>query len=158
MANQDLMDAPAGAARSNPEPTGAEEVLIQGLNEQLNREVSTFLRYMLQAASITGAQNEPVRAMYLEEVADEVGHAQYLDNQIAALDGTPNLDPDLTPPPGDVPVMLERDAAAEVEDVQRYTRLAALAEEQGLAALKMAMEDQAADEDEHRQEMMRLLG
>lgn len=130
--------------------------LIDGLNEQLNREVTTFLRYMLQAASITGAKNEPVREMYLDEVTDEVGHAQYLANQIVALGGEPTLDPDLTPPPSDVSTMLERDAEAEVEDVKHYTRLAGLAEDEGLMALKMAMEDQAADEDEHREEMKRL--
>jgi len=130
--------------------------LIDGLNEQLNREVTTFLRYMLQAASITGAKNEPVREMYLDEVMDEVGHAQYLANQIVALGGVPTLDPDLTPPPSDVATMLERDAEAEVEDVKHYTRLAELAGDEGLMALKMAMEDQAADEDEHREEMKRL--
>ena len=60
--------------------------LLDGLNDQLNREVTTFLRYMLQAASIPGAEDE------------------------------------------------------------------------GLIALKMKMEEQAADEDEHGQEMRRLLG
>ena len=45
----------------------ANEDLIQALNQQLNREVSTFLRYMLQAASIKGATLEPVRQMYLAE-------------------------------------------------------------------------------------------
>lgn len=135
----------------------AHEELIEGLNEQLNREVSTFLRYMLQAASITGASNEPVREMYLEEVTDEMGHAQYLANQIVSLGGTPSLDPDLSPPPTDVQTMLERDAEAEVEDVKHYTRLAGLAADEGLMALKLAMEDQAADEDAHRQEMRRLL-
>lgn len=135
----------------------AQQELIDGLNDQLNREVTTFLRYMLQAASISGATNEPVRQMYLAEVADEVSHAQYLANQIEALGGTPELDPDLTPPPADVPTMLRRDADAEEEDVRHYSRLAELAEDEGLVALKTAMEDQAADEDEHRQEMERLL-
>lgn len=54
----------------------ADQALINGLNEQLNREVSTFLRYMLQGASIKGAEHEPIREMYLSEVTDEVGHAQ----------------------------------------------------------------------------------
>ena len=39
------------------------EKLIDVLNQQLNREVTTFLRYMLQAASIKGAEYETVRAM-----------------------------------------------------------------------------------------------
>ena len=136
----------------------ANQALIDGLNQQLNREVTTFLRYMLQAASIRGAEDEPVRQMYLEEVVDEVGHAQYLANQISLLGGTPTLSPDLTPPPTDVAEMLEADAEAERTDVRNYVRLARQAEEEGLIALKMTMEEQAADEDEHGQDMRRLLG
>lgn len=132
--------------------------LIEGLNEQLNREVTTFLRYLIQAASIRGAEMEKVREMYLDEVADEVGHAQYLANQIVLLGGTPRLDPDLAPPPREIREMLERDADDEVMDVKNYVRLASLAEAEGLVALKFKMEEQAADEDEHGQEMRRLLG
>lgn len=136
----------------------ASQELLEGLNRQLNREVTTFLRYMLQAAAIKGAANEPVRQMYLEEVDDEVGHAQYLANQIVLLGGTPKLEPDLTPPPGEIRRMLENDAAEEATDVKNYVRLAALAEEGGYFALKIKMEEQAADEDEHGFEMRRLLG
>lgn len=136
----------------------ANQELIDALNEQLNREVTTFLRYMLQAASIRGAAYEPVRKMYLEEVTDEVEHAQYLANQIRMLGGKPVLDPDLTPPPEDVNEMLRRDSAEEKVDVQNYVRLAELADTAGLFSLKTQMEDQAADEDEHGHEMQRLIG
>lgn len=134
------------------------ENIVQALNDQLNREVSTFLRYMLQAASIKGAEYESVRDMYLEEVLDEVRHAQYLANQIEMLGGTPRLDPDLTPPPEDVSEMLKQDAEEEKKDVQKYKRLAEMAEKEDLLSLKMNMEDQGAEEDEHGQEMRRLLG
>ena len=136
----------------------AKPELLNGLNEQLNREVTTFLRYMLQAASIKGAQWQNVREMYQQEVTDEVGHAQYLADQIVMLGGTPKLQPDLSPPPSDVREMLSHDIREEQTDVQNYTRLAGLAEKVGLFALKMKMEEQAADEDEHRQGMQRLLG
>ena len=132
--------------------------LIDGLNQQLNREVTTFLRYMLQGARIKGAEHESVRRMYLEEVLDEVGHAQYLANQIVMLGGKPSLKPDLSAPPDEVRVMLENDSGQEAIDVQNYIHLAALADQEGLVALKMKMEQQAADEDEHGREMRRLLG
>jgi bacterioferritin len=132
--------------------------LIQGLNHALNREVSTFLRYMLQAASIRGAGWDSVRKMYLEEVVDEVGHAQYLAGKIVMLGGIPKLEPDLTPPPREVNAMLQRDAEEESIDVKGYMRLAELAEKAGLPHLKMKMEEQAADEAEHAEEMKRLLG
>jgi bacterioferritin len=132
--------------------------LLDGLNDQLNREVTTFLRYMLQAASIKGAQWQNVREMYQAEVTDEVGHAQYLADQISMLGGAPKLAPDLSPPPADVREMLTNDIREEQTDVRNYTRLAALAEKEGLFALKMQMEEQTADEDDHRQAMQRLLG
>jgi bacterioferritin (cytochrome b1) len=136
----------------------AKPELLNGLNEQLNREVTTFLRYMLQAASIKGAQWHSVRDMYQQEVTDEVEHAQYLTDQIVMLGGVPKLQPNLSPPPTDVREMLSHDIQEEQTDVQNYTRLAGLAEKEGLFALKMQMEEQAADEDSHRQEMQRLLG
>ncbi len=136
----------------------ASQELLNKLNDALNREVSTFLRYMLQGASIKGAEWESVRQMYLAEVADEVGHAQYLASKIVMLGGTVTLNPDLTPPPRDVKTMLQNDIAQEQTDVAGYTKLAELAEAEGLVDLKMTMEDQAADEAGHAELMSRLLG
>jgi len=136
----------------------ASSELIEGLNKALNREISTFLRYMLQGAAIKGAQWDAVRNLYLAEVADEVGHAQYLANTIRMAGGTPSLAPDLTPPPDDVEQMLRNDIEQEGIDVSHYLHLATLAEADGLVELKIRMEEQAADEDRHRQEMTRLLG
>jgi bacterioferritin len=136
----------------------ANQELLKGLNTALNREVSTFLRYMLQGASIKGAEWESVRDLYLEEVTDEVGHAQYLANAIEALGGTPKLEPDLTAPPTDVRKMLTNDIEQEAVDVRHYLKLAQLAEKAGLVELKLQMEEQAADEDRHRQTMQRMLG
>jgi bacterioferritin len=113
---------------------------------------------MLQAASIKGAQWKNVRDMYQQEVGEEVTHAQYLADQIVMLGGVPKLEPDLSSPPSDVREMLSSDIRAEQTDVKNYTQLAALAEQEGLFALKLKMEEQAADEDNHGQEMQRLLG
>ena len=94
--------------------------LIDKLNDALNREVSTFLRYILQAASIKGAEWDSVRKLYDAEVVDEVGHAQYLANKIVMLGGTPKLSPDLTPPPSDVTNMIQLDIEHEHDDVKGY--------------------------------------
>ena len=136
----------------------ASKKLIDGLNHALNREVGTFLRYMLQSAKIKGAQWEAVRQMYEGEVADEVGHAMYLANKINMLGGKAILKPDLTPPPDDVVKMLQNDIAEEKKDVEGYMNLAALAEKEGFVELKMKMEEQAADEQGHAMKMQRLLG
>lgn len=89
---------------------------------------------------------------------NEVEHAQYLANQIEMLGGKPNLDPDLTPPPEELMEMLKNDSEEEKEDVKNYQQLADMAEEEKLFSLKMHMEDQGAEEDEHGQEMRRLMG
>jgi bacterioferritin len=136
----------------------ANQALIDGLNQQLNREITTLLRYMAQAASISGFAHEGVRQMYLEEVTDEVGHAQYLMNQIVMLGGVPKPEVRIAPPPTDVREMLRADAAEEATDVKNYVRLAALAEQEGMYSLKLKLEEQAGDEDEHGREMRRLLG
>jgi len=136
----------------------ARQELIDGLNKALNREVTTFLRYLLQGAQIKGAQWESVRQMYVEEVADEVGHAQYLAAKIVMLGGTPTLNPDLSAPPQDVSAMLKNDISEEHKDVAHYLHLAELADQEGLADLKMKMEEQAADEATHAETMQRLLG
>ncbi len=132
--------------------------LIDGLIHALNREVATFLRYLLQAAQIKGARWESVRAMYESEVQDEVGHAQYLANIIVMLGGTPKLAPDLAPPPDDVAEMLEHDIEQEGMDVAHYMKLAALADKEGLIDVKLKMEEQAGDEAQHARNMRRMLG
>lgn len=132
--------------------------LLDGLNHAMNREVSTFLRYLLQASKIKGAEWSSVREIYKKEVMDEIGHAQYLADKIVMLGGTPRLKPDLSPPPDDIREMLKRDIAEEQVDVKGYQKLAAMAEKEGLAELKIRMEDQAADEARHAEEMLRLLG
>jgi bacterioferritin (cytochrome b1) len=136
----------------------ASKDLIDGLNQALNREISTFLRYMLQAAQIKGAPWEAARTMYEAEVADEVEHAQYLAQAIVIHGGTPKLAPDLTPPPQQPEQMLRRDIEQEEVDVRHYMKLAGLAEREGLIELKLRMEEQAADEQRHAQHMQRLLG
>ncbi len=52
--------------------------LIEGLNEVLNRELSTGIRYLVQSSLIRGLPNEPLREMYRRELGDEMRHAQYL--------------------------------------------------------------------------------
>ena len=136
----------------------ANDILIQGLNEALNRELSTIIRYMLQGSIIRGRQNQSLRQMYRDEVSDEIGHAQYLADKIGALGGVPVVKPDLTPPPADVERMIDNDLAKEESDVAHYMKLADLADQSGDIELKMKMEEQAAEESHHAEELRRMRG
>ncbi len=132
--------------------------LIAAMNDALNREISTTVRYLVQSAKIQGIQNEPLREMYRREITDELGHAQYLADKIVMLGGTPKVDPDLAAPPDDVAKMIQKDLDAEKDDVKNYQRLAKMADEAGDIELKLKMEDQAADESRHAQELQRMQG
>jgi bacterioferritin len=133
----------------------ANEPLIEGLHEALNRELSTFIRYMLQGSFIRGRKNQSLREMYRDEVGDEIGHAQYLADMIVTLGGTPTVKPDLTPP-ADVDKMIDNDLAKEESDVAHYKKLAALADQRGNVELKMKMEEQAADDSRHADELRQM--
>jgi bacterioferritin len=134
----------------------SKQALTDGLNEALNRELSTIIRYLLQGGTIRGRRNQLLRNMYREEVRDEIGHAQYLIDKIVMLGGTPKVNPDLTPPPGDVEKIIENDLVKEESDIAHYKKLAELAEQIGDIELKMQMEEQAADESRHADELRRL--
>lgn len=134
----------------------ANEQLIQGLNEALNRELSTIIRYLLQGSIIKGRVNAPVREMYRTEVSDEIGHAQYLADKIVMLGGQLHVSPDVTPPPASVDQMIENDLKAEESDIAHYKKLADLAEQAGDIELKLQMEEQAADESRHAQVLRRM--
>jgi len=132
------------------------QALIDGLNEALNRELSAVIRYLLQGSTIRGRRNQPLRKMYRDEVRDEISHAQYLVDKIAMLGGTPKVDPDVTPPPANVEKIIENDLAKEESDITHYKKLAQLAEQIGDIELKMQMEEQAADESRHADELRRM--
>ena len=134
----------------------AKDPLLEGLNDAINREISTILRYLLQGSIIRGRQNQSLRQMYRAEVTDEIGHAQYLADKIVMLGGVPLLRPDLSPPPADVERMIENDRAKEELDVAHYKKLAEMADERGDIDLKMKMEEQAADESHHADELRRM--
>lgn len=87
--------------------------LIYLLNQQLNREISALLRYMIEAAAIKGAEQEIVRTTYLKGVSEKIEHAQSLADQIVTLGGTPNLHPVHACPPASVREMLRHDADEE---------------------------------------------
>lgn len=130
--------------------------LITAMNEALNREISTAVRYLVQSSTIQGRQNQPLREMYRREITDELGHAQYLADKIVMLGGTPKVAPDLAAPPDEISEMIKNDLAAEQHDVASYQRLAKLADEAGDIELKLQMEEQAADESRHAQQLRRM--
>ena len=133
------------------------QALIDGLNQDLAGEYSAMIQYTHYAARVSGPFRENLRSMFLAEVPDETKHAQYLADQIAFLGGTPTTTPRPVPEASKPKEMLQRVLEAEEQAIRDYNERIKQAEAFGDTALKVALENQVADETNHKQEVARIL-
>ena len=69
------------------------QTMVKLLNEDLAGELGAIIQYITYAAKATGPYRPQLSAFFLQEVADEQLHAQYLANKICALGGEPTTVP-----------------------------------------------------------------
>lgn len=131
--------------------------LIDNLNDDLAGELGAIVQYITYAAKATGPYRPQLTAFFLEEVADEQGHAQFLANKIVALGGEPVTRPRAVPEAHDNRSMLEEVLGAERQAVADYTRRAEEADEYGDKGLAVELEDMVRDESGHAEETERIL-
>jgi bacterioferritin len=133
------------------------ETLIQNLNEDLAGELSAIIQYITYAAKATGPYRPQLAQFFLEEVADETLHAQYLANKIVALGGEPTTTAREVPPASTNREMLQEILAAERQATSDYTVRAKEAEALGDKGLAVQLEDMVRDESGHSEETERIL-
>lgn len=61
--------------------------LIVGLNEDLNRELEAVLRYLYHSATAASLLGHELREFLRSDIAEELNHAIFLADKIAALGG-----------------------------------------------------------------------
>jgi bacterioferritin len=133
------------------------ELLIAKLNEDLAGELSAIIQYITYAAKATGPYRPQLSAFFLQEVADEQMHAQFLANKIVALGGEPTTEPRPVPAAATNRAMMEAVLAAELQAGKDYTQRAQEADEYGDKGLVVALEDMVRDEMGHSEETERML-
>ncbi len=133
------------------------KTLIKNLNGDLANELSAITQYITYAAKATGPYRPQLAAFFLEEVADEQLHAQYLANKIVALGGEPATVASPVPEAASNRAMLEAVLAAEREAVANYTERAREADDFGDKGLAVQLEDMVRDESGHSEETERIL-
>jgi bacterioferritin len=133
------------------------EKLIEGLNQDLAAELGTILRYVYHASQAKGFDGLQLRQMLGADLADELGHAQYLADKIVALGGEPTTQPESFQKGTDLPSMLRIDLEHERSAVENYKKRAEQADAVGDVELKVKLEDIAADETRHAEDLERLL-
>ncbi len=132
--------------------------LIEGLNRDLAHELGTVCAYIQQAAMARGMTGHEVREFVKAEVTDEVNHALLLADKIVALGGTPAVKPAAVKELKEPKAMLEYDLELERQAIKDYTERAQQAEAAGEIGLKIRLEEIIADETDHAEEILRLLG
>ena len=133
------------------------QTLIEHLNEDLAGELSAIIQYITYAAKATGPYRPQLAAFFLQEVADEQLHAQFLANKIVALGGEPVTVPAPVAAAKTNREMLEQVLTAELKAGKDYTQRAKEAEAFGDKGLVVTLEDMIRDETGHSEETERML-
>jgi bacterioferritin len=134
-----------------------QKTLVENLNKDLASEFSAIIQYLTYAAKANGPYRPELSAFFLQEVADEQLHAQFLANKIVALGGEPTTTAAPVRPAGSNREMLEGVLAAEKEAIKGYVQRAKEAEAFGDVGLVVQLEDMVRDESEHSEETARML-
>jgi bacterioferritin len=138
-------------------PTKDRQALIDGLNHDLAGELQAILMYINYSARLTGPYRRELRALFQAEIGDEQGHAQFLSDKIAALGGEPTTEPRSVPAANQPQEMLKHALAAEKQAIADYNARIHQAETIGDLGLKVALENQIADETGHKEELERII-
>jgi bacterioferritin len=131
--------------------------LIDGLNEDLSKELGAAIRYMYQTAIAEGFNGEELRDILRPDIGEEIAHATYLMDKIVALGGTPNTVPADFEKHADVKKMLEYDLKMERADIEGYKKRVEQADAVGEVGLKVKLEDIIAEETDHAEQIERIL-
>lgn len=131
--------------------------LIDALNHDLAAEYQAVITYRVFASLATGPYRHEIREFFESEIPDEMEHARFLADKIVALGGIPTTEPLPVNLTEDNREMLEIAHKAESETIVRYEERVQQADELGLTALKVRLEDLIVDETEHKEEIERRL-
>jgi bacterioferritin len=133
------------------------QALIDALNQDLAAEYQAVVMYTHYSAKLTGPYRRELRALFQQEIGDEQGHAQFLADKVVALGGEPVTQPAEVPHAKDTRDMLEQALKAEKQAIANYDARIRQAEAFGDTGLKVALENQVADETRHKEEIERIL-
>ena len=131
--------------------------LIDGLNDDLAHEYGAAIQYTYSASVVSGLFRSALKPFFEDEINDEMGHALYLSEKIAALGGTPTTESAPLEQPTEVKELLNATLKAEQATIERYEKRKKQAKALGYTGLVVKLEDIIADETTHKEEAERLL-
>ena len=134
-----------------------EPELVVGLNRDLAQELGAICRGIQQAALARGTTSQDLRVLLKTEIIDNIFHALYLADKIAALGGMPTAIPEPFLSLSDPAAMVEYDLKEEHRVIKQYTERLQQATGTWALGLQARLEKILADEAEHEQGLRKLL-
>jgi len=131
--------------------------LIDGLNTDLAFEYQAIVKYNQYAALVTGRSRLSLATFFRAEIPDELGHAQFLADKIAALGGVPSSEPEPFTSATEPKEMLAQLLKDERDTIARYKQRIQQADAYGDIGLRVQLENIAMDETNHAEELEKLI-
>lgn len=131
--------------------------LLEGLQQDLTREVQAVLQYTYQSAMALGPRALSLREFLRKSAADELRHVGFLADQIVNLGGSPKMNAPKFSETKDPKQMLENDLDSERDAILEYRERAKQAETASEVGLKVRLEGLLAEETDHAHELERIL-
>lgn len=132
--------------------------LIEELNKDLEWEYAAAIQYVQHAAVITGPEYESIQKELLIHSQEEMAHAVMLADQISFLGGVPTVDVEKREVSASSKEMLQQDLWGEENAIQRYKERIAQAEALQEYGLRRVLEDILIQEEEHKRDLLTVLG
>jgi bacterioferritin len=131
--------------------------MIDQLNHDLAGEYQSIISYNQYAASVTGPHRRELVQFFRDEIPDELGHAHYLADKIAALGGTPTVEVRPVNALNDAREMVEQVLHYEEQAVRDYTQRVHQAEQFGDLGMANRLQTIVEEETTHLEESRKLL-
>ncbi len=129
-----------------------EQELIDRLNEALSWELAGVIQYGHHAAMVTGPHREYLEEFFLEGSKEARDHIEKANNKIAALGGTPTVEPARIREATDVEGMLDAALALEYDALEAWESALEIGEVANKGT-EFWLEDHVAEEQEHVDEI-----
>jgi bacterioferritin len=132
--------------------------LIDALNKGRARELRVAIEYMRQHYLAEGMESPPFVDLIKQIAITEMKHAEAFAERIVYLGGEPTIKPDPIQTQDTLKAMIESDLQTEEEAIALYKSTIKLAREESDPTTRTLVESILAEEEEHRDQFLTLLG
>lgn len=139
------------------DPKVDRQALVDGLNEDLASEYQAVIMYNTYSAMATGIHRPILKQFFEAEIPEELRHAAYLADKIAALGGTPTTRAAEFKPAASLVQMLRQVLDAESSSIGRYVARRKQAEALEDYGLAVDLDTIISDETKHKEETEKLM-